>query len=801
MTKKFCSIAFCFLLLTSCQSNNSPDVSIKDVSTIDTPVEISETETITENDPIETETKQTEVLTELPTEPVIKRTVEVGEERTPLYSAMTDPEKSQIVLESMSIDIKDPKSIQLDIHANAIEHIGYDFIVPVTPLFEIDARGHFFSEPVVLSYPHDEEDTSNYYAFFYDSENDTIEMLPFIRKATQTQFYTNHFSNIFIAQMTPEMSQHFQERKDVVTPFQVGSDDFSFVNNGSYAAPNGHCDGQSQAAMWYFKNIRLKNMDDPSTALHQLYDNNLNDFRTPNFWYDDSWLYRFASSVQKDERSGYIFGLLHLDTDIYTEDVDQNDQYVFDAFYLSMLLANRPQLIWIWNNDASTGHALIAYAIKGNRLYVADPNYPGAERYIEFVDGAFKPYGSGANFKEIEARGETTYTEFQFLGEFATIDEHQIETRWREVTSGQLSNEYFPYFAVISETGNVCIQRYKFKIEPIDNTPDEFQFTLFSPSMEKYNLTDATGTEVLSPPFEMINLEPITYVLEEINEGDNTIGVLIEGKKGLGSTYDWAGFQWLQIYNDTDLLLQADKTSVKPGDTVTLTAKMDSGIDISNQLEWVVEGDVKSYNTTEYEFSSSEIGTYTIEAVLLDSNLRKQILIEVTEDPLEPVQEIPESEATKVSGTYSCTFLLSSYLTEPYTNFQDDPWYTAEQKVQMAKESAASLQEAFSERVGIQNVDRNNFRVTVHDDGTCSIGFSDFLGFNMAFYSVGPVPFNGGNTSFDITHEGKQFIGIIQFELIDDGVEMWGRVKKLSRDNQYNCYITATYEFEGYKGE
>lgn len=801
MRKKFLAIAFCLFLLTSCQSNISSENPSTEAAVPETSIETTEAETTIESEPIEleTETIQTEALTEPPQEPLVQKNIEIGDEITEVFNGVTTPEKTQIVLDMMTIDLSEPDSIQMSIQTVPIEHVGYELIDPVSPLIKIDAGGHFFKEPVVLSYPHDENHSSNPYAFFYNEEDDSIEMLPFIRNTSETQFFTSHFSNIFIAQLTPEMKDHLDERRDVITPFKIGTDDFSFVNRGSYAAPGGHCDGQSQAAMWYFKNIRLKNIEDSSTALYNLYDNNLNDFRTPDFWVDDSWLYRFASSVQKDERSGYIFGLLHLDTEINSGDGSKTDQDIFDAFYLSMLLTNRPQLIWVWTDDTSAGHALIAYAIKGNRLYVADPNYPGQERYIELADGAFKPYGSGSNFTEIAAGRGTNYTQFQFLGEFATIDEHQIETRWKEVTSGQLSNEYFPYFGVISKSGNTCINQYEFKIEPIDATPDDFRFTLYDKSLREILLTDATKTEVLSPPFNIGDLDYPTYVLQEIVSGENTIGVLIEGNSGPDAEFNWAGFQWIEIYNDTNLILKANKTSIKPGETATIAAEMESGIDISNQLEWLVENKVISYNSDSFDFSAEETGQYTVEAFLFNANLRKQITIEVTDNPIEPVEEIPESEASKVSGTYSCTFTLANYKTQPFTNFQDDPWYTADQKVQLAKESAARLEEAFSEKVGIPNIDRDNFRVTVNEDGTCSIGFSDFLGFNMAFYGVGPVPFNGGNVSFDITDGSKQYTGIIQFELTEDGAEMWGRVVKNYRDSQYSCYITATHEFEGVK--
>ena len=777
-------VAFCLMMLTSCQSNEVNDTS-SEVSTAAT------FESTISEEAEQSETEQTEVTSNL----------NVKANWVELYNAIVTPENNEVPVDQVTLKFDVDEPVQLTVHSMAIDLSSYEALNPVTPLYQIEADGKFFDAPVILTYPHEEEDEALNLAFYYDEELDSIEMLPYRREKTYTAFYTHHFSNIFIARMRPGVLEQIKAKEDIVTPFKVGVDDFSFVNNGSYVAPGGHCDGQSQAAMWYFKHIRSKNMGDASLALHNLYDNNLRDFRTPKFWRDDSWLYRFASSVQRDNRYGYIFGLLHLDSDVFPENGANVDQQTFEAFYLSMHLTNRPQLVWIWTDDGESGHAMIVYGIKGNKMLIADPNYPGVERTIEIENGRFKPYSSALNAREIAAGKGINFTEFQYLGEFSTVDEGQIAKRWNEVVSGQLSNDYFPYFAVISDTGNVCVDKYRFYVEPTDHALDDFRFIVYNQSLELLALSDSTELSDLMPPFEMSGIEKVSYVLDSLEPGENTIGILVEGRTSTRTSYEWAGFEWFTIYNDTNLILEAEKTSIKPGEASNITAKMESGVDVANLIRWFMDDEEVDFSTDTYVFEASDIGEYVIEAEVEGTSVRQSITIEVTDNPIEPVAEIPLTERSMVSGTYSCTFSLSSYQTEAFTKFSDDPWYTAAQKAEMAKESAARLQEAFSDRVGVEREDRDNFRVSVYEDGSCSINFSDFLGFEMAFYSVGQIPFNGGNVAFETTREGKEYSGIVQFEITDEGVLMSGTVKRFMRENQYNCYVTSVYTFEGKKVE
>jgi len=305
------------------------------------------------------------------------------------------------------------------------------------------------------------------------------------------------------------------------------------------------------AALWYFKNIRRFNLNDSSSALYGLLDNN-DLFKTPDFWKDDSLLYRFASSVHKDNDNKISSGTLNIfniDVDCeYDPILDYEAKYHWNAFYASMILTNRPQLLGISKEkegEEIVGHAMIAYKIEGNKLYVADPNYPGEIRYIEYENEKFKPYSSGANAQEIKTIGETGYNRIYFLGEFATIDEWKVEKRWNEVVNKDLNNEYFPYPMILSDGLETYKKNYEFNIEV---SPSELQskikFYLYDKNLNKIpTYLKLSGITPNSPlPFIPVNDMKEKYVVSLNNEGDNWIGFHYVTLDPITNRENWVGF-------------------------------------------------------------------------------------------------------------------------------------------------------------------------------------------------------------------------------------------------------------------
>ena len=796
----FFFVILILILLTGCKSNNL-DGSDTDHSTIE--------ETFTENESTE---KDSELLEENENtenfdgekEPEFVPLVEISDSNNNPIHKNVDSSHYIIEVDDLVISIPENsflEAVDFEVSTKPITNLNIDAIEAISPLYVIDNSNTFSAKSIDLSFEFDNEETHYPMAFYYDSQSNEIEMIPSSIEDGFLKIHTNHFSNIFIAQMSREQLKEVKSSDGIMTRFTPGIDDFSFANRGSYPVPGGHCEGQSVGALWYFKNIRQKNIEDSSNALHNLYDNNDLPFRTPDIWEDDTWLYRFASSVHLDVVNGsYLYGMMYAEeimdpSGVLGNSIDQNN---WDAFYLSMMLTGRPQLIGIYSGG-SFGHAMVAYGIKGNKLYVADPNYPGQRRYLEFEIWNFEAYFSGTVFTDIDDGESVIYDEFYYLGEFSTVDEHKVEMRWKEVVNGVLSNEYFPYFQILSDGMEGVIGHYDFVIEVPDGIFPDYTIRVIDSSGTELALYDSETLADVEKPY---HLQPYPdkktkYLLPIFKEDENWIGFIFEGQVPRNPVR-WAGFQWVKVFNDTELMMLSEKNIVGPGETTEITAFMESGID-PPELYWIVDGESVENFGNKYTFSNSKIGFHKIIAKDLEDIVSAEIAIEVAEEPIEPVEEITKDQFADVKGTYSCTFWLSSYDAVPWTNFHGDIWYTAEQYMAMAKENAKNSYDGYSKLLGQAQIDRDNFGLRISEDGIANITFSDFLGFNIALSDITDVPFNGGNVTFVTEKRGMEYQGVIQFTATPDGADMYGRISRISPNgsSMYDQYVT--YEFEGSK--
>ncbi|MCF6239062.1 MAG: hypothetical protein L3J79_09705, partial [Candidatus Marinimicrobia bacterium] len=189
------------------------------------------------------------------------------------------------------------------------------------------------------------------------------------------------------------------------------------------------------------------------------YDNNFKDWSTPGLWQDDSYAYRFASVLQKDEN------VLSFAEKFWTEVQGKmwrlvNNQWELvdvpgigpegtrNMFALAMLLTHEPQYVGIYSS-AGGGHAMIAYAVTRDALHVADPNYPGdINRTIYYSNDSFAPYASGDNWEEINAGRGKNYETIQYLAKSNLIPSEKIAQRWEEVKNGTIGNGIFPNYQI-----------------------------------------------------------------------------------------------------------------------------------------------------------------------------------------------------------------------------------------------------------------------------------------------------------------------------------------------------------------
>jgi hypothetical protein len=324
------------------------------------------------------------------------------------------------------------------------EHKFGELVNPVTPLITIDNGHEFAQEPMTVEIPIRLQPGQFAMAFFYDSRTGKLEGIPLVAlEQNKVTVLTSHFSDLLVSVVD---LIRLQRVPGVDTGFVPGVDDWQFTNRGSIVATSGHCAGQSVAAMWYYTERKLGAGDPP---LYGRFDDN-DKKKTADFEWDDSWGWRMSSVVQNqidwDNANAKLLRGLG----------DLSDGLTWNAFTYAMLVTGEPQFVYIRGTRTeangtvkSVGHAIVAYKIAEDRLYVADPNKPGmTARWIRLKDEKFEPYSSGSNAEEIAAIGETSYTVVRYLAKSAIFDWAQIGTEYQNMLKGKAGEGVFPAYAI-----------------------------------------------------------------------------------------------------------------------------------------------------------------------------------------------------------------------------------------------------------------------------------------------------------------------------------------------------------------
>lgn len=338
-----------------------------------------------------------------------------------------------------------PKGTRFDISTQPItDHRLGSLFSPVTPLITIDNGHAFAAQPLAVTIPIHLADDEFALAFYYDRYSGKLEGIPLAALSNDAiTVVTSHFSDMAVS----KVKKAELARVSIDAGFAPGVDDWQFTNYGTYITPGGQCAGQSITAMWYYCEKRLQGKERP---LYGRFDNNNYGYGTIDFEEDDSWGYRFASVVQKsidwDARSKRLAALAG----------GLSDTFTWDAFAYAMALTKEPQYVSIgrYYTDAQgkqrrSGHAIVAYKIEGNRLYVADPNYPGVGgRYIQFDGTTLQPYASGANAVDIKAKGVQVYTEIRWAAKSGMVDWDQIGKLYEQMLKGEVGKGDYPAYTI-----------------------------------------------------------------------------------------------------------------------------------------------------------------------------------------------------------------------------------------------------------------------------------------------------------------------------------------------------------------
>ncbi len=348
---------------------------------------------------------------------------------------------------------------------------------PISPLITIENGHKFSNEPMTVTIPIKKSSDEFAMGFYYDTKTGKLEGIPTIElDNNHITLIMNHFSEPVIAKVKKSELDNMQ----IDTGFTPGIDDWQFVNIGSQIAPGGFCSGSTISAMWYYTEVYQKNSE---PRLNGRFDNNDYGQKTPKFWWDDSWGIRFASMVQKttdwDSKSRVVskfFGKYSADMTMY-------------SFAYSMFLTKEPQYVEIRREyidkdgkPQNGGHAIVAYKIEDNKIYVADPNKPGkADRYISAGTKGFSPYSSGANATAIQEDGEVFYPQIYYIAKSALNNYDEVKSLYEDMKKGKAGDGVFAKFDI----------KIAKKIDPATNTVTEW-----APCPDELKLSTADTAKV-----------------------------------------------------------------------------------------------------------------------------------------------------------------------------------------------------------------------------------------------------------------------------------------------------------------
>lgn len=338
------------------------------------------------------------------------------------------------------------------------------YLKPLTPIIKVENGGGYANGIIELKVPVKIPAGHFPLAFYVDELNNKLEPVPINTfDANSVTVTTRHFSSSIIAAGTGSLPNFRQKAGTpyanmiissmaesvinnsniIASGFKPGTDDWEFINQGSYMAAGGHCAGQNMAAMWYYFEKK------PSEG--KLF----NKFNTVDkIQYENNVGYRFCSVIHADlEWDGTV-------VKIFDKIIDKNqslDKYKWYAIAAAILATGEPQGVGIYIRDGNWsdgtpkygGHDLICYQVdvKSGKLYISDPNTPGKGQAISMQNDKFDTYV--ASYKG--GQQGVLFPYVTYYAKTAYIDWEKIGKRWSEVISkkiGSVAPNKFPEYTL-----------------------------------------------------------------------------------------------------------------------------------------------------------------------------------------------------------------------------------------------------------------------------------------------------------------------------------------------------------------
>ena len=428
-----------------------------------------------------------------------------------------------------------------------IDHTLGEYFNPISPLIYVDNGGEYSEELMLVTIPVDIPENHFALAFYFDETTGELEGIPLINETGNSiTIATRHFSKFTVGSVTIDLLFD-----DIDTGFKHGVDDWQFTNQGSYIAPDGHCSGQSVAAIYYYNELKKEK----KASLYGTYDNDGNEPKTPKMQHDDELAYKLCSMIQKNqdyssEKALKLYNKQFKDTD---------DKWTFLAFAYTMLKTEHPQLLAVYryhsNGTYDAGHALIAYKIEldgdtlNPLLYVSDPNRPyneddKKERTIMYnlTTNKFEPYISSSKWGSTQ----DNYTNMCYYGITSTISWDDVENLWRELDDGTIGDESFPEYDL--EIWDNKTQEFILFDDGLSTDEEKVKLRVnFKGKHESARIQyydESAERKHGGVFFDDLNTLEIEI---DLKMGSNKIGLYIGGHETKKFGFEYIGFDWITI--------------------------------------------------------------------------------------------------------------------------------------------------------------------------------------------------------------------------------------------------------------
>lgn len=533
-------------------------------------------------------------------------------------------------------------------YSSITNHQLGEFFNPISPLIKVQYDGGYADKVVKLKIPINLQAGNFAMAYYYNKNTGELEGIPIDELASDHIIIeTRHFMTRRAMSKLGHVNDIFDNDAEIVVAsvgenklngqtiidsgFRPGTDDWEFINWGSYVADKGHCAGQSITSMWYY--IDKKKKGGALSLFHNF--DKVNDATKPNLlWQDNRKGYRFASTIQKD-----------FDWDTWVTDIEvqtSNPDITFKAFALSILQTKEPQFVLIRKSTGKhEGHAMVIYKVDypNKKLYVADPNFPAnratdgtySERIIEYKNNKLGPYISGLTAAD---EGSISFDQIGYFSKTSYVKWEQMAARWVEFDAGIIGQDRFPTYKLFVDkiNGDELGDTYstsKIRIVVLNRSTDCLKFLPGTDRLQRLEVFDEQGNS-----FGRFNDIPGdvdfgSYTLD-LKPGANKLGFYVMGAKDSTSTY-FVDFKWITINcNPISMKITPDPLNGKSNTEYTFGLNITGTAPSNAKYVWNFgdnSADVTVQNSTTVKHTFAKEGIFDVKCSMYDNSTNTLIAL------------------------------------------------------------------------------------------------------------------------------------------------------------------------------